>query len=120
MIEKAITHVDAANESLATQRIVERLKEAGVIVIPTVGAARHAEKVAELGVDAVIAQGSEGGGHTGVIPTSLLIPQVIDSVEIPVIAWSTSSAFLVAARGCFPNPYVGAEVTSERLVAAGE
>ena len=60
-----------------TQRIVERLKEAGVIVIPTVGAARHAEKVAELGVDAVIAQGSEGGGHTGVIPTSLLIPQVI-------------------------------------------
>ena len=65
MIEKAITHVDAANESLATQRIVERLKEAGVIVIPTVGAARHAEKVAELGVDAVIAQGSEGGGHTG-------------------------------------------------------
>ena len=69
-----------------TQRIVERLKEAGVIVIPTVGAARHAEKVAELGVDAVIAQGSEGGGHTGVIPTSLLIPQVIDSVEIPVIA----------------------------------
>ena len=57
-----------------------------MIVIPTVGAARHAEKVAELGVDAVIAQGSEGGGHTGVIPTSLLIPQVIDSIKIPVIA----------------------------------
>ena len=69
-----------------TKRIVERLKEAGVIVIPTVGAARHAEKVAELGVDAVIAQGSEGGGHTGIIPTSLLIPQVIDAVKIPVIA----------------------------------
>ena len=69
-----------------TQRIVERLKEADVIFIPTVVAARHAENVAELGVDAVIAQGSEGGGHTGVIPTSLLIPQVIDSVKIPVIA----------------------------------
>ena len=39
-----------------------------------------------MGVDAVIAQGSEGGGHTGVIPTSLLIPQVIDTVDIPVIA----------------------------------
>lgn len=67
-------------------KTVERLKESGVLVIPTIGAARHAEKVAEWGVDAVIAQGAEGGGHTGVIPTSLLIPQVLDSVDIPVIA----------------------------------
>ena len=49
----------------------------GVITIVTVGAKRHAEKVAEMGVRAVIAQGGEGGGHTGTIPTSLLLPQVV-------------------------------------------
>jgi NAD(P)H-dependent flavin oxidoreductase YrpB (nitropropane dioxygenase family) len=66
--------------------LVERLRTAGLVVIPTVGARRHAEKVAELGVDAVIAQGAEGGGHTGVVPTTLLLPQVVDVVDVPVIA----------------------------------
>ena len=66
--------------------MVRRLKDGGVVVVPTVGARRHAEKVAELGVDAVICQGAEGGGHTGTIPTSLLLPDVIDAVDIPVIA----------------------------------
>ena len=55
-------------------------------MVPTVGARRHAEKVAEMGVDAVLCQGAEGGGHTGTIPTSLLLPQVIDAVDVPVIA----------------------------------
>jgi NAD(P)H-dependent flavin oxidoreductase YrpB (nitropropane dioxygenase family) len=52
-----------------------------------VGARRHAEKVLEMGVDAVIAQGGEGGGHTGSVPTSLLLPQVVDAVgaSIPVL-----------------------------------
>ena len=65
--------------------LVERLKNGGVVCIPTVAARRHAEKVAELGVDAVIAQGAEGGGHTGSIPTTLLLPQVADAVDIPVL-----------------------------------
>jgi NAD(P)H-dependent flavin oxidoreductase YrpB (nitropropane dioxygenase family) len=60
--------------------LVTRCKEAGLFVIPTVGARRHAEKVAEWGVDAVIAQGGEGGGHTGSVPTTLLLPQVVDAV----------------------------------------
>src|SRR5690606_461255 len=68
------------------EAIVKTLKDAGIVVIPTIGAPRHAEKVAKWGVDAVIAQGHEGGGHTGVIPTSLLIPAVVDTVDIPVIA----------------------------------
>jgi NAD(P)H-dependent flavin oxidoreductase YrpB (nitropropane dioxygenase family) len=59
---------------------VARLREAGIFVIPTVGARRHAEKVASWGVDGVIAQGAEGGGHTGLVPTSLLVPQVVDAV----------------------------------------
>ena len=66
--------------------IVARLRDSGVVTVPTVGAPRHAAKVAEWGVDAVICQGGEGGGHTGAIPTSLLLPQVLETVDIPVIA----------------------------------
>lgn len=59
---------------------ITRLSDAGVTTIVTVGAKRHAEKVAALGVSAVIAQGGEGGGHTGSIATTLLLPQVVDAV----------------------------------------
>jgi NAD(P)H-dependent flavin oxidoreductase YrpB (nitropropane dioxygenase family) len=65
--------------------VIARLKDNGIVTVPTIGAKRHAEKVAEWGVDAVIAQGGEGGGHTGTVPTSLLLPQVVDTVDIPVI-----------------------------------
>jgi NAD(P)H-dependent flavin oxidoreductase YrpB (nitropropane dioxygenase family) len=65
--------------------IIKRLKAAGIVTMPTIGAKRHAEKVAEWGVDAVIAQGHEGGGHTGPVPTSLLLPQVTRAVKIPVL-----------------------------------
>jgi len=70
-----------------TAQAVARCHDAGVAVMPTVGARRHAEKVLEMGVDAVIAQGGEGGGHTGTVPTSLLLPQVVDAVgaEVPVL-----------------------------------
>lgn len=66
--------------------MVKKLKDNGLVVVPTVGARRHAEKVAEWGVDAVLCQGGEGGGHTGTVPTSLLLPEVLDAVDIPVIA----------------------------------
>jgi NAD(P)H-dependent flavin oxidoreductase YrpB (nitropropane dioxygenase family) len=65
---------------------IAALREAGVLTIASVGARRHAEKVAAWGVDAVIATGCEGGGHVGSVPTSLLIPQVAGAVDIPVIA----------------------------------
>lgn len=70
-----------------TRDTVARCQAAGVAVMPTVGAPRHAEKVLEMGVDAVMAQGSEGGGHTGFVPTSLLLPRVVDAVgtDIPVL-----------------------------------
>jgi NAD(P)H-dependent flavin oxidoreductase YrpB (nitropropane dioxygenase family) len=60
--------------------LVSRLHDGGVVVIPTVGARRHAEKMVEWAVDGVIAQGAEGGGHTGQVPTSLLLPQVVEAV----------------------------------------
>jgi NAD(P)H-dependent flavin oxidoreductase YrpB (nitropropane dioxygenase family) len=59
---------------------VAALRDAGVTTVVTVGAKRHAEKVAALGVSAVIAQGGEGGGHTGTVATTLLLPQVVDAV----------------------------------------
>ena len=66
--------------------LIARLKDAGIVVIPSIGAKRHAEKVAAMGADAVLVQGGEGGGHTGAVATTLLLPQVVDSVDIPVIA----------------------------------
>jgi NAD(P)H-dependent flavin oxidoreductase YrpB (nitropropane dioxygenase family) len=81
--------------------LVTRCKEAGLFVMPTIGARRHAEKVAEWGVDAVIAQGGEGGGHTGAVPTSLLLPQVVDAVGDRVLVIGAGGFFsgrgLVAA-----------------------
>jgi NAD(P)H-dependent flavin oxidoreductase YrpB (nitropropane dioxygenase family) len=79
--------VPVASFALAPRpELIGRLRDAGVITIASVGARRHAEKVAAWGIDAVIATGGEGGGHTGSVPTSLLIPQVVDAVDIPVIA----------------------------------
>jgi NAD(P)H-dependent flavin oxidoreductase YrpB (nitropropane dioxygenase family) len=71
-----------------TRDVVAKLHDGGVLCVSTVGARRHAEKVVEFGVDAIIAQGAEGGGHTGAVPTSLLVPQVVDAVgaSIPVLA----------------------------------
>ncbi|MFI7639466.1 NAD(P)H-dependent flavin oxidoreductase [Nonomuraea sp. NPDC049400] len=79
--------VRVASFAMAPKRdLIARLKDAGVVTIPSVGARRHAEKVAGWGVDAVIVQGGEGGGHTGPVATTLLLPQVVDAVDIPVIA----------------------------------
>ncbi len=81
--------------------LVARCQEAGLVVMPTVGARRHAEKVAGWGVDAVIAQGGEGGGHTGPVPTTLLLPQVVDAVGERVLVLGAGGFFdgrgLVAA-----------------------
>ncbi|MGW2917964.1 NAD(P)H-dependent flavin oxidoreductase [Streptomyces angustmyceticus] len=79
--------VRVASFALAPSReLIARLKDAGIVVIPSVGARRHAEKVAAWGADAVLVQGGEGGGHTGNVATTVLLPQVVDAVDIPVVA----------------------------------
>ena len=91
-VEQRVDHLIAQEVKVASfaqaprPDMVKKLKDHGLVVMPTVGARRHAEKVAEWGVDAILCQGGEGGGHTGTVPTSLLLPQVIDAVDIPVIA----------------------------------
>ena len=65
---------------------IARFKDAGILCMPTVGALKHAIKAVELGADIITVQGGEGGGHTGSVPTSLLLPQVLDAVDVPVVA----------------------------------
>jgi NAD(P)H-dependent flavin oxidoreductase YrpB (nitropropane dioxygenase family) len=82
--------VKVASFALAPKpELIAKLKDAGAVVIPSIGAAKHARKVASWGADAMIVQGGEGGGHTGPVATTLLLPSVLDAVKdtgIPVIA----------------------------------
>jgi NAD(P)H-dependent flavin oxidoreductase YrpB (nitropropane dioxygenase family) len=87
--------VKVASFALApNQELIARLKEAGSVVIPSIGAAKHARKVAAWGADAVIVQGGEGGGHTGPVATTLLLPSVLDALDGTDVA-------VVAAGGFF-------------------
>jgi NAD(P)H-dependent flavin oxidoreductase YrpB (nitropropane dioxygenase family) len=67
-------------------RMIGRFRDAGISCVPTVGAVKHARKMAELGVDMLVVQGGEGGGHTGSVATTVLLPQVLDTVDLPVVA----------------------------------
>lgn len=66
--------------------IIERLKSAGLKVMVVCGAVKHAVKAEQAGCDAVICQGGEGGGHTGLVGTLPLVAQAVEAVKIPVIA----------------------------------
>ncbi|MBI3967632.1 MAG: DUF561 domain-containing protein [Chloroflexi bacterium] len=65
---------------------VEQAHAKGIKVLSVVGNVKNAKRVAAAGVDAVIAQGQDGGGHTGRIGTLSLVPQVVDAVDVPVLA----------------------------------
>ena len=65
--------------------IIEKLKNAGLKVMVVCGAVKHAVKAEQAGCDAVICQGGEGGGHTGLVGTLPLIAQAVDAVKIPVV-----------------------------------
>ncbi|WP_161893923.1 NAD(P)H-dependent flavin oxidoreductase [Gordonia spumicola] len=85
--------VKVASFALAPKKeLIAKLKDHGLAVIPSIGAAKHAVKVASWGADAVIVQGGEGGGHTGPVATTLLLPSVVDALggagqtSIPVVA----------------------------------
>ncbi|MGR4892532.1 NAD(P)H-dependent flavin oxidoreductase [Sphingopyxis sp. LARHCG72] len=67
-------------------KMIGRFKDAGILCVPTVGAVKHAQKMVQLGVDMVTVQGGEGGGHTGSVASTILLPQVLDAVKVPVIA----------------------------------
>lgn len=66
--------------------ILEKLKKAGLKVMVVCGAVKHAVKAEQAGCDAVICQGGEGGGHTGLVGTMPLVAQAVEAVKIPVVA----------------------------------
>lgn len=85
---------------------MEKWKSAGIKVIPVIASVAYALKMQELGATAVIAEGAESGGHIGDLHTLALVPQVVDAVDIPVLAAggifdgrATAAAFLLGACG---------------------
>ncbi|GAB2467180.1 nitronate monooxygenase [Comamonas humi] len=68
------------------KKVIGRLRDADIVCMPTVGALKHAQKAIEMGANAITVQGGEGGGHTGSVPTTVLLPQVVDAVQVPVVA----------------------------------
>ncbi len=66
--------------------VIERMRPEGIVVIPVVASVALARRVEKMGADAVIAEGTEAGGHIGETTTLVLVPQVVDTVSIPVIA----------------------------------
>ncbi|CAJ1332794.1 unnamed protein product [Effrenium voratum] len=94
---------------------VEKLHAGGVVIANMVGSVRNTEKALDAGVDVIIAQGSEGGGHTGDIGTMCLIPQVADACRGHVNAFG-SPVLCVAAGGIFDGRGLAAALA---LGAAG-
>ncbi|MEE3406577.1 enoyl-[acyl-carrier protein] reductase II [Bacteroidales bacterium WCE2008] len=85
---------------------MEKWKAAGIKVIPVVASVAYALKMQELGATAVIAEGAESGGHIGDIHTMALVPQIIDALDIPVMAAGgifdgrgAAAAFMLGACG---------------------
>lgn len=81
------------------EHVIKRLHDAGILIMNMVGAPKHAEKAFKLGVDVVCAQGGEGGGHTGDIPFSVLVPAVVDVARKYKSPLTGQPALVVAAGG---------------------
>merc|ERR1719326_1230307 len=80
---------------------VDKLHAAKIPVMNMIGAVKHVDKACEVGVDIICAQGGEGGGHTGDIPTSILLPQVVDAVRGKKSPLTGGPVLVVGAGGIF-------------------
>lgn len=87
-------------------KYVEKWKKAGILIIPVVPSVAYAKRLERSGVDAVVVEGTEAGGHIGELTTFTLVPQVADAIKIPVIAAGgiadkrgLDAAFVLGAQG---------------------
>lgn len=97
--EKASLFVCAVG--VPPRRVVDKLHAAGIPIMNMVGAPRHVEKALKAGVDIICAQGTEGGGHTGAISSSVLIPIIVDKCKGRVSPLTGGPIHVVAAGGIF-------------------
>jgi len=86
-------------------KYINRLKKAGIKIIPVVPSVTLAKRVEKVGADCVIAEGTEAGGHIGELTTMVLVPQMVDAVNIPVIA----AGGITDARGLIAAIILGAQ-----------
>lgn len=97
--EKASLFVSAVG--VPPEKVIRRLHDAGILVMNMVGHPKHAHKALKAGVDIICAQGGEGGGHTGDIATSILIPAVVDVARRYTSPLTGKPAVVVAAGGIY-------------------
>ncbi|KAK0547981.1 hypothetical protein OC846_001665 [Tilletia horrida] len=107
--EKAALFVSAVG--VPPKEVVDRLHKAKIPVANMIGAPRHAEKAIAAGVDIIIAQGGEGGGHTGHIPTSILLPTVADLVRGKKSPLTGEDIIVIGAGGIYNGRGLAAALT---------
>lgn len=95
--EKATLFVSAVG--VPPRHVVERVHKAGIVYMNMVGHPKHVKKCLDLGVDIICAQGGEGGGHTGDVPTTVLIPACVDAVRGAKSPLTGQPVQVVAAGG---------------------
>ncbi|MDD5189814.1 MAG: nitronate monooxygenase [Dehalococcoidales bacterium] len=103
ILQEGVPIITTGNAS--PEPYIARFKQAGMKIMPVVASVHAARHMAEIGADAVVAEGMESGGHIGEVTTMSLVPQVVDALKIPVVA----AGGIADARGLVAALALGAQ-----------